>query len=147
MKVYEEINKVCKYMLKDFDWAQDISQEVYLECFERGVLDIPYVKVIAKYRCIDLINESKNIESLEELPESKHPVTSSLEEQVMAREERRMIEGLTSSGTYRQNEVAKLAIKGYSTKEISEELQITVHNVNRRLNRICDNFRRLKNEF
>lgn len=150
MNNYDEIYNICKTILKDEDWASDATQDIYTILAEREIFDAPYTKVVAKYHCYDLLEETEDVLYLEDIgdeflswDEMIASESDSPEDLMIEKEDMEYANELLLELSPKQQEVISRVLEGFSTDEVAEDLGITYHAVSNRLTRAYAGLRNL----
>jgi RNA polymerase sigma-70 factor (ECF subfamily) len=121
--------------IKDEDTAKDIVQEVFVriwnkvEHFESEKSMKVYFYLATKNACFDHLKKEKRRSLSDELNEEIHIEDSHVVNEIIREETYRQLEQAIELLPEKARDVMRLNLNGYSNKEISEELGISVNTI------------------
>ncbi len=126
--------------LRNFDDAEDIAQEVFIEAFEHlGRLDDPFrlgawLRSITIHRCIDHLRQRREVVDVEDIAEQVEDTSSNPHTEIEQRELRDQVMAAIGRLSKTQRETTTLFyVNGYSQEEIAGIQEVPLGTVKRRL--------------
>ena len=132
---FQAIHDFCNSFLKDGELARDVAQDAFFALWnnfdpaysEKEILSFLYTT--GRNKCFDQLRLQKVVESkIKDLKDTIYSDTFFLHE-VTRRETYRIVRESINKLPERSRQIALLALQGYSTQEIADELEVSINTV------------------
>ncbi|OEH93500.1 sigma-70 family RNA polymerase sigma factor [Bacillus solimangrovi] len=145
---YPQVVRQLMRYCKEQSTAEDLAQTVFIQLFDidwNDIENIPaWLTKSAKFAALNYIrNEKRYREREKKEMERTKTVCESSEEQVMHKEEQKLVQKALDRLNERERKLLMLKYSGYQYKEIAEELQLEQASVGKMIARSKRKFQKL----